>query len=190
MDLKNQIRGLSLLTVIMILVFSGLDSYSQTKKVQPKTTQKSYDSVYVYRYTAEMTEEKYVFCSRKLVVQESDAVGLIISPNFDEMDNSMSFIVQSVGVDLECVEKSTMIILLDDGKKFSAKSYNDFNCKGTNYFQFDDEAISTMYDSPINKVYFENGYSYASLTAVVKKKDKRYLIQVLNSFDKFVEDGK
>jgi hypothetical protein len=42
MDLKNQIGRLSLITLIMILVFSGLDSYSQTKKVQPKTTQKSY----------------------------------------------------------------------------------------------------------------------------------------------------
>lgn len=90
-----------------------------------------------------------------------------------------SIIVKS---NLSCVDEGSMLeITLKNGEKIEIKSWNDFNCDGTSYFNwFSPKDIEKLKSSEIATLFF---YSDGEATMVdVPKNQKDYFIQLIQLF--------
>ena len=64
-----------------------------------------------------------------------------------------------------CVDKgSTLDVIFEDGTKTQLVNWNDFDCKGTNYFDLSESQMQMFKKSPIKAMRYTNKRSYASIT--------------------------
>jgi len=142
------------------------------------------DSVYVIKETDAMDGKVIAYSSRDFIcANDAGKIGFRVSAHINFRDIKFSMItVTMVGIG-SCNEKDEMIILFENGEKIIKTSWKEFNCEGRTYFDMNDDDIQLLRTQPISKIRMTNGRTYDSYTGDVKKKDKRYFIQVLYALD-------
>jgi hypothetical protein len=142
------------------------------------------DSVYVIKETDAMDGKVIAYSSRDFIcANDAGKIGFRVSAHINFRDIKFSMITATmVGIG-SCNEKDEMIILFENGEKIIKTSWKEFNCEGGTYFDMNDDDIQLLRTQPISKIRMTNGRTYDSYTGDVKKKDKRYFIQVLYALD-------
>jgi hypothetical protein len=142
------------------------------------------DSVYVIKETDAMDGKVIAYSSRDFIcANDAGKIGFRVSAHINFRDIKFSMITATmVGIG-SCNEKDEMIILFENGEKIIKTSWKEFNCEGGTYFDMNDDDIQLLRTQPISKIRMTNGRTYDSSTGDVKKKDKRYFIQVLYALD-------
>jgi len=142
------------------------------------------DSVYVIKETDAMDGKVIAYSSRDFIcANDAGKIGFRVSAHINFRDIKFSMITATmVGIG-SCNEKDEMIILFENGEKIIKTSWKEFNCEGGAYFDMNDDDIQLLRTQPISKIRMTNGRTYDSYTGDVKKKDKRYFIQVLYALD-------
>jgi hypothetical protein len=142
------------------------------------------DSVYVIKEIDAMDGKVIAYSSRDFIcANDAGKIGFRVSAHINFRDIKFSMITATmVGIG-SCNEKDEMIILFENGEKIIKTSWKEFNCEGGTYFDMNDDDIQLLRTQPISKIRMTNGRTYDSYTGDVKKKDKRYFIQVLYALD-------
>ena len=84
----------------------------------------------------------------------------------------------------KCVEGEELIILFENGEKFTLKSFASFNCDGNAYFSIPMKSYQTFRTIPVKKIKITHGRSYESITNTPS--DPKYFIKVIGCLDKGV----
>lgn len=133
----------------------------------------------------EITGEVSYLVSRNLVLSNSNKTsGFVIQPYIKLYDGKLmfaEFIVKTLNVGSDCVEKNTMIILFEDNSKYELNSWNKFNCNATSYMSMLTGLTEKLESTTIKKIRVTNGRDYNSLTLDVDDKNKSYFINILKS---------
>lgn len=159
--------------ILAILIGTSITaSFAQTTKI---------DSAYVIKETDEMSGKTSLYSNRKFVVSNSEStkgftVDLFI--NEDSSFNDLFVTMVNIG---SCNENDEIIILFENGEKITAKSWKKFNCEGECYFKLTASDIQLLRTQPMSKIRMTNGRTFDSFTGDVKKKDKRYFIQLFRT---------
>ncbi len=145
----------------------------------------AFSQVTIIKNVDDMTDKTtYLPSERFMAANETLTVGCALDMVIDEKDGVLSsemIAVKIVGLGL-CNENNTIIVLFDNGEKFSIKSWNKFNCKGNAYFTLSNENIEMLKANSISKVRITNGKSFKSYTSIIK--DKNYFIEFYESLNK------
>jgi hypothetical protein len=127
-----------------------------------------------------MTDKEYFFSQKKLICANPEKTkGFTVIPSFRADNGTMinnGFLCKNVNIG-SCDEKDTLIILFEDDTKITLTSWNKFNCEGNVYFNLTDSEIKDLSTKKMSSIRFSNGYSYESLTSVLKQDQKDYFIR-------------
>ncbi len=85
-----------------------------------------------------MTEKEYIFSKEKIMCLENPNKGFVVKVTYEITKgiikySGISVLSNDIG---NCVEHDNLIFLFDDDTKIEMTSWNDFNCEGRSYFDF------------------------------------------------------
>lgn len=133
-----------------------------------------------------MTEKEYVFSNEKILCLENPKKGFILKISYKFIKGKVKYsginvFSQSIG---SCVEHDKLIFLFEDDSKIELTSWNDFNCEGRSYFDFNGDRLFKL-TKRIKAIRFQNGRSYDSVTVTLENEiDKTYFIDAQLAIDK------
>lgn len=162
----------SLLSVLFIVMIqSGFSQQVISKKTK-------IDSLYIISHTDEMSEKTYIYPSREIICMNEDStkgftLNIIITSNL-----SMRALVLNMRNIGNCSEKNELIFLFDDNSKLTIKSFSDFTCKETSFFNLDKEDVLQLASKKVTKIKATNGYTFDSFTSPVNEKFQDYFLKV------------
>jgi hypothetical protein len=141
--------------------------------------------VYIAKLVDDLSDDVYYVPSESILLldRENDKgfrVNLSFKGDDDKTVKISGVDVKSVGIG-GCVEKSQLIILLENGEKVTLNSWNKFNCDGLSYFFLRPQDELLLSSQPITKIRFQNGRTYDNLTMNVPKTDREKIIQTINA---------
>jgi hypothetical protein len=146
----------------------------------------SNEDYFVGKHIDEMTDKVYYYSSKSLIAQDkAKGQGFRINYGIDgKNDESIkinSLTAKVVGFD--CVEKSELLFLFEDGSKEKITSWNKFNCDGNAWFQLTGGQKKSLATKKINKIRYQNGRNFKSYTTELLPEEKDYFIQMHNSVE-------
>lgn len=124
-----------------------------------------------------MTDKEYAYGNKSLLCLKSDSEGFNLSISYQNKKDNVKYsgiTVRSAGIGT-CNEKDKLLFLFEDDTKLSLVSWNDFNCKGTSYFDLYGKEFENL-NKKIKAIRFENGRSGESYTHFIKLEDADYFI--------------
>ena len=144
----------------------------------------SFAQVTIERSVDEMTDKvSYRPSERFIAANAEQTKGCAIDMVIDEKNGLKQadfMAITMVGLS-PCNENNTLIVLFENGEKFTLNSWNKFNCKGFAYFTLSKSNIKALSSNPISKVRITNGKSYKSYTAEVEYKN--YFIELYGALN-------
>ena len=108
-----------------------------------------------------------------VMTNENKDVGIIIQPVIDYNNGKLSssnWIVEAVGLG-PCQYESTLIILFSDDSRVVVSSWNDINCDGVAYFEFEGTDIYKLSTKEIQLIRYVNGFNESKVTGPPVSKD-------------------
>jgi hypothetical protein len=144
------------------------------------------DNIKLKYYKDVMTEKEYVFSEEKILCLENPEKGFMLSVLYDIKKGKVKYsgikvISHSIG---SCVEHDKLIFLFEDDSKIELTSWNDFNCEGRSYFDFNGDRLN-KFTKRVKAIRFQNGRSYESVTVALENEiDKTYFIDAQQAIDK------
>ena len=144
----------------------------------------SFAQITILESVDEMTDQKSWYASERFIAANKTlttgcAIDMIIDGG-NGVRKCSFMAVEMVGLD-KCNQDNTLIVLFENGKKFTLKSWNKFNCKGEAYFTLSKSEIEMLSLYPISKVRITNGRSYKNYTAEIEY--KTYFIEFYKSLN-------
>ena len=125
-----------------------------------------------------MTDKEYINIDKVFMASNDSKNGFFIKPTFKILDGVVKYnglIVISSGVG-SCMENDRLIILFEDNTKVELKSWQNFNCKGTSYFDLHSKELENL-NKRVKAIRLTNGRSYESYTFETKtEEEKNYFI--------------
>lgn len=124
-----------------------------------------------------------IYWTDKGIVSMDDAdndQGFRMSWNF-EYDNPKEAVLKGLSfkvLGLSCLEDVTVIILFENGEKFSIKNWNKFNCKGNAWYKLTKDQRKMLMTLPISKVKVTNGRNYKSILSTISSIDKNHFVGI------------
>jgi hypothetical protein len=135
--------------------------------------------LHITKAVDDMTDKAYVFSSENLIVTEDGKNGASMFVSYDDELN-IKFIHTTL-LGYGCVEGVKMIVLFEDGSKFTLESNSEFSCDGSAFFHSLSEVQeSYLATKLIKKIRFINGRNFASVTSEVSL-NKDYFIRLANA---------
>ena len=170
----------------LLLLFTR--SYSQ----QGDTTKDNKSSLpyYIEICKDKMTDKEYAFGSKMLICSETGEKGFKIRISWDNKKGKVSYnslVVFFLGTG-NCNENNELIFLFEDNTKYSLKSWNEWNCNGTSYFDSYHKSFDKLNTKKIKVIRFINGRTLDSYTYTLLEKEQSFFIEAKKAFDenKFV----
>jgi len=161
-------------TIICALVLFTLNSYSQTEK--PFVIEHCIDK---------MTDKEYFLATKNLLcTNDQKTQGFVITNYFKAVDGKPrpnGIILKNVGIG-NCDEKDDLIFLFEDDTKITITSWNKFNCEGKVYFDLSESELDILKTKKVTAIRLKNGYSYESLTYVLKKEEQGFFVNVYSNY--------
>ena len=140
------------------------------------------DSVYVIQNIDELANKTMYWANKLLVITDGNHTGFGLNIHIGKEGEPSMLTSKSVNIG-RCTEKDELIMLFANGEKIIVKSWADFNCQGTGYYNLTDSQYDLLRNVEIKTIRITNGRSYESYTATVPNKSSRYFIQVLYALD-------
>jgi hypothetical protein len=166
---------LLLLLICPIISFAQKsDTTAEKKKLLP---------YYIETCTDKMTDKSYAFGSKSLLCSEDGKKGFIVSISLNFKDGEVTYRglnVTSAGIG-SCVEKSTLIFLFEDDTKVQVAAWNDFNCEGKNYMDWQGKSFDKITIKKVKALRFQNGRTYDSFTYNLTDKEQSYFLEVASA---------
>lgn len=132
-----------------------------------------------------MTDKEYFLSSKNFVCTNTEKTkGFVITNQFKGVNGNLKpngLIVKNIGIG-NCDEKDELIFLFDDDTKITITSWNKFNCEGKAYFDLSESDLDILKSKKVTAIRFKNGYSYDSLTYVLKKEEQGFFINVYTNY--------
>jgi hypothetical protein len=132
-----------------------------------------------------MTEEYKPSCPYYIINsdnKESKAVRLDVILKYENGEVKYNGLcIKSIGIG-NCVENDRLIIMFDDGTKYTTKSWSSFDCDGWSFFDVYGKD-KDLINKKITAVMFVNGRSYDSYKFNVTGQDSNYFIRVFNAIE-------
>ena len=165
--------------LLILILLTSILSFSQTKK-------KTVVSKFIINHCIDkMSNNEYYFANTKIIgANKTKTKGVIITPSLGRVNDTLKVIditIEAIGLGI-CNEKSTLIIMFDDESKIVLDSWNDFNCKGTNYFKIEDYDYENLSSKKIKTIRYQNGYTFDTFTFNVVGLDKIYFNRIINNY--------
>jgi|14BtaG_2_1085337.scaffolds.fasta_scaffold16630_3 hypothetical protein len=115
--------------------------------------------------------------------------GMIVIPSLRYNNGVISFssLILTVYGMKGCVDEgSTLDVIFENGKKTRLVNWNDFDCKGTNYFKVTENQLSVFKSSNISAVKYTNTRSYETMISKNSfgTKEGVFIKNVFNEIDK------
>ena len=125
-----------------------------------------------------MSDRFYWVDEGLLFLNDDNSAGFRITADFKRNSDvpvfeGLDFKVAGLGT---CVENVQIIILFKDGSKITKTSWNDFNCEGYAWYNFNRSEIETISTVGIDKVRVTNGRTYDTLT--LEAEDPNHFVEV------------
>lgn len=147
---------------------------------------------YIETCTDKMTDKSYAFGSKSLLCSDDGKKGFVISISLDFIKGNVSYrglTVTSAGIG-SCVEKSTLIFLFEDDTKHQVSAWNDFNCEGKSYMDWQGKAFDKITGKKIKAIRFQNGRTYDSYTYNLTDNEQLFFLEVASAlFEKKFVSG-
>lgn len=104
----------------------------------------------------------------------TEGLVFFIYPRERNKNFTASIIMTAAGMDGCVDEGSTLNIIFENGDKIKMENWNDFDCKGTNYFRMptDSGELSLLETEPIKAMRYTNSRSYQSYTVMENMTDE------------------
>jgi hypothetical protein len=159
--------------LLISMLFIGINLFAQ-------------ENIKLKYYKDVMTEKEYVFSNEKILCLENPEKGFMLSILYDFKKGKVKYsgikvFSHSIG---SCLEHDKLIFLFEDDSKMELMSWNDFNCEGRSYFDFNGDRLIKL-TKRIKAIRFQNGRSYESVTVTLENEiDKTYFIDAQLAIDK------
>ena len=170
--------------ILTTVLFASIFSFGQSKQVVSKTPVSSSNPVKLKIVKDEYTDNVYLVPMTTLVITRDNKTGVKISPTFSEYNGKWSYdgMIVTSFIGSSCNENDDIYFLFDDGTKINYKSWQDFNCKNTSYFDRTGDINPLL--KKIKGIKFVNGRSYKSYEMTLTNvADKNYFINVQKALD-------
>lgn len=165
----------TLITGFLIVIFFNTKAQNNT------------DSIYIKHYTDIMTDKEYFVPSKPLICLENSKRGFAIHVSLKRKGKNnvvySGYTIKSMGIG-NCLEHDEVIILFEDGTKYSEKSWNDFNCNGNSYYDINGNDFDDIKSKKIKAIRFTNGRSYESFTYNLKSDEAEYFMKINEALEK------
>lgn len=139
---------------------------------------------YIKKCVDQFSGKTYVYSSEMLICADGTNQSLRILPSWTESKSNVvynGFIVKSANIGV-CNENDEIYFIFSDGDKKMYKSWNDFNCTGTSYFDYESNAINDFFDKEVTAIRFVNGRSRDQFTYYLKGDEKNYFINMKSAY--------
>jgi hypothetical protein len=172
-----------IMMVAITLIVSVL-SFGQTKQSTPQ--KKTFKLIYE---KDKMTDNEYLEPNWNLIAKKTEKTGFLLKPSFTKRDsglwvyNGLTVLVAGIG---SCQDDDFLIIMFEDGTKVRTDMWNNFNCDGDVYMDWDKKIEKELRTKPIKIVRLTNGSSFESHEVTyTKTEDKNYFITYFKKLDEF-----
>ena len=165
----------NLKSIIALLILTSINSVLFAQK----------DSIFISKFSDEMSEKTYYFPSRKMICASEDKkTGFSLCCFLDYKDDkikvkTLKVVMVNIG---SCVENNEIIILFENDTKIKLKSWNDFNCKGDAWFDLSSSDLESLKSLKMKKIKVTNGRSYESFTSDTLE-NSDYFTQIFFAID-------
>lgn len=140
------------------------------------------DSAYVVETIDELANKTMYWADRLLVITDGAHTGFGLGIHINNQGEPSMITSKSVNIG-RCTEKDELIMLFENGEKIVVKSWAEFNCEGTGYYNLTDAQYDLLRHVEVKTIRITNGRTFDSYTGAVPNKNKRYFIQVLYALD-------
>jgi hypothetical protein len=175
------------LLVFAVALIVSLTSNGQAKQVVNKTAVTSTSNpIKLLLSVDKYSDERFLFSNFNLVISRDNKKGFKITPSFTEVNGKWKYdgmIVKSY-LSRGCNEDDMIYFLFDDGTKVSYKSWQEFNCDNTSYF--DESQNINPLKKRLKGVKFVNGRTFESYEMMLTNPDdKNYFINLSKALDSY-----
>ena len=128
-----------------------------------------------------MSDKDYYTLDKSLLCSDDGKKGFIVDFWLKKKGNKVEYqgLMITAAQIGSCHEKDEMIVLFDDGTKETFNMWNDFNCKGNVWMDWNKSGINTLNKS-IKAIRLTNGRSYDSFTKEFKvESEKNFFIDAI-----------
>jgi hypothetical protein len=160
-------------TILLATALLSFNAYSQTEK-----------KFIIEHCIDKMTDKEYFLSSKNFVCANNQKTeGFVITNAFKSVDGKLQqngIILKNIGIG-NCDEKDELIFLFEDDSKITITAWNKFNCESVAYFDLSESDLTLLKSKKINAIRFKNGYSFESLTYILKKEEQSFFINVYSN---------
>ena len=163
---------------IILMVVFGLGLISCGNEATPTKEVYSEDILKIEKISEEVSG-KIKFKETKHFHTHNENATIAIIATIDNKSNKPvynGFLVNTKGIGT-CVEKDKLYILFKDKTRISLVGWNNFNCDGDSYFDFEGKLLPKL-QKPIDKIEFVNGYSFETETFDIPESCQNYFIEI------------
>ena len=185
-------KKLFVLAVISVSLFSCGKKSDTTSKSDSTVVESVQSDLSIQHQHDEIVDKHYYLISKPLDVLDGDK-GFTVSVMFKKpkdkiVYNGVAVNANRLGV---CVEDAVLYILFQDGTKLKLQQWNDFNCDGNVFLDFDKTELKKL-AKPIKGIKLVNGRDFESYEkTLTDDEDINYFINVLDALtNQRVEDVK
>ena len=145
----------------------------------------SYGQNQIIHHHDVMNDKDYYSLDKDLLCSTDGKKGFILdfrlAKKGDKVEyRGISIMASQIGT---CHEKDILIVLFDDSTKETFEMWNDFNCNGNVYMDWNKKAITTL-NKPIKAIRLTNGRSYDSFTKeFTNPAEKNFFIDAINAIN-------
>jgi len=132
-----------------------------------------------------MSDKDYYYLEKTLLCSDDGKKGFIVDFHLKKIGNKVEYqgLMITAAQIGSCHEKDELIVLFDDGTKETFNMWNDFNCKGNVWMDWNKTGINTLNKS-IKAIRLTNGRSYDSFTKEFKTPtEKNFLIDAIRTIN-------
>lgn len=185
--MKKTITTILLLTLLMVTYSQNTDSITESKVTESKLISKSVDE---FTDKVSYSTRGMVFYADGGDMKTEGMVMEVFLKNKKGKLNSGTVYLKAAGMKGCIDEGSTLIVMFENGEKTTLTNWNDFNCKGINYFSLSGKE-DLFKNNKIKALKYTNKRTYESM--VIKNNitddNKTHLMNLLLEIDK-INSGK
>lgn len=137
------------------------------------TTTLAFSQMFIQREVDEMDGKVSYSFSDHILEEDGDKQAMVFMA-INESLKPHTLAVISRGIE-NCIENAELIVLFKDGSRLTARSWNDFNCKGSSWFNITKGMAGQLASKEVDKIRITNGRSHDSFTFEVS--NPKYFIE-------------
>jgi hypothetical protein len=157
---------------LVFALFSCLSSFSQK-------------DLRIIEDCTDLSGKCYIYASHTFVIANAEKdKGFKLDADFKRNEETQAlevtgFLCKLVNIGT-CSEKNELILLFEDGSKFTIYSWNKWNCDGDAWYYLNKAQVETLATKKLVKAQMKNGYSFESYMNTVEAENQNYFMRLIS----------